>query len=137
MSPVRTSELARRAGVNAETLRYYERRGLLTPPPRSEAGYRDYPPDAVSVLRFVKRAQDLGFSLAEVEDLLHLAEGGPDACDAVREAAGSKLRDLEQRLADLERMRSSLVELLERCELPPADRRCSLLRALGAAEEGG
>src|SRR5262252_9659941 len=76
---MQTHEVAERAGVNAQTLRYYERRGLLAEPPRSPAGYRDYPPAAVEVLRFVKRSQELGFTLAEVEELLSLAEGGPQS----------------------------------------------------------
>jgi DNA-binding transcriptional MerR regulator len=74
---MRTSELAGRAGVNSETLRYYERRGLLTEPPRTSGGYRDYPDAAVELLRFIKRAQELGFTLDEVEELLHLGGGGP------------------------------------------------------------
>jgi DNA-binding transcriptional MerR regulator len=127
---VRTGEVAQRAGVNAQTLRYYERRGLLAAPPRSEAGYRQYPVSAVEVLGSVKRAQDLGFSLAEVEELLHLAEGGPDNREAVKAAALTKVADLEAKIADVARMRSSLVELVERCDLPRGDRRCSLLGAL-------
>jgi DNA-binding transcriptional MerR regulator len=70
--------------VNAETLRYYERRGLLDEPPRSVGGYRAYPDSAVDVVRFVKRNQELGFSLDEIDELLHLANGGPDDCDQVR-----------------------------------------------------
>lgn len=73
---MRTGELAARAGVNTQTLRYYEGRGLLERPPRSAAGYRSYPDEAVAVVRFVKRAQELGFSLEEIGDLLHLADGG-------------------------------------------------------------
>jgi MerR family transcriptional regulator, mercuric resistance operon regulatory protein len=78
---MRTHEVADRAGVNAQTLRYYERRGLLSAPPRSPSGYRDYPASAVRVLRFVKRAQELGFTLTDVAELLSLAEGGPRSCD--------------------------------------------------------
>lgn len=81
---MRTSELAERAGVSTETLRYYERRGLLHEPPRTAGGYRDYPAAAVGILRFVKRAQELGFTLDEVAELLQLDAGGPDGCDAAR-----------------------------------------------------
>ncbi|MFI1920295.1 MerR family transcriptional regulator [Nocardia sp. NPDC020380] len=77
---MRTGELAARAGVNAQTLRYYERRGLPARPPRSPAGYRSYPVEAVEVVRFVKRAQELGFTLEEIEELLELAAGGPEDC---------------------------------------------------------
>jgi DNA-binding transcriptional MerR regulator len=103
---VRTSELAARARVNPQTLRYYERRGLLPEPERSPAGYRAYGPQAVRIVRFIKRAQELGFALDDVESLLHLAEGGPDNCDAVRDMAVEKTADLEARIADLQAMRS-------------------------------
>src|SRR5882757_2423867 len=94
---MRTSELAGRAGVNAETLRYYERRGLLAEPPRTLGGYRDYPVSAVGLLRFVKRAQALGFTLDEVEELLQLDTGGPDSCDGARTLAEKHRVDLETR----------------------------------------
>lgn len=127
---VRTNELAVRAGVNPQTLRYYERRGLLTPPRRSASGYREYPADALTRLRFIKRSQALGFSLDEAEELLHLADGGPTACDAARTLAASWLVDVEARLSDLVRMRDSLAELVTRCELPRANRACTLLQTL-------
>lgn len=127
---MRTSELAGRAGVNAETLRYYERRGLLDEPPRSPGGYRDYPATAVELLRFVKRAQQLGFTLDEVEELLHLNRGGPDSCEAVRVLAVARQADLEARIADLRRMRDSLTALIATCELPRPDRSCPLLAAI-------
>jgi len=74
--------------VNVQTLRYYERRGLLPEPDRSPAGYRAHTPEAVRIVRFVKRAQLLGFALDEIAELLHLAGGGPDHCDEVRSMAG-------------------------------------------------
>jgi MerR family transcriptional regulator, mercuric resistance operon regulatory protein len=127
---VRTSEVADQAGVNAQTLRYYERRGLLPEPPRSPGGYREYPVSAVSVLRFVKRAQELGFTLTEIEELLELAEGGPDSCARARSLAETHTAGLEAKIADLRRMRDSLGALIATCELPRADRDCPLLQAL-------
>lgn len=127
---MRTSELAGRAGVNSETLRYYERRGLLKEPPRTYGGYRDYPDAAVDLLRFIKRAQGLGFTLDEVEELLHLDGGGPESCDAARALAEARKADLEARIADLQRMRDSLVDLVATCDLPRPDRRCPLLAAI-------
>ena len=129
---MRTHEVAARAGVNAQTLRYYERRGILPDPPRSPAGYRDYPASAVDVLRFVKRAQELGFTLAEVEDLLALAAGGPDSCDAARALAEVHLGELEAKIADLQRMRGSLTALVDTCHRPRPDRSCPLLSAIKA-----
>lgn len=127
---MRTSELAARAGVNAETLRYYERRGLLPEPTRTRGGYRDNPASDVALLRFIKRAQGLGFTLDEVEELLHLDSGGPDSCDAARALAEHRKADLEQRIRDLRRMHDSLAELVATCDLPMVDRRCALLEAI-------
>lgn len=130
MGRMRTSEVATRAGVNVQTLRYYERRGLLDPPPRSPAGYRDYPPTTVPVLRFVKRTQELGFTLSEVDELLHLDAGGPDSCQAARALAEARMADLERRIRDLHQMRDSLAELVATCNRPRTDRHCPLLEAL-------
>jgi MerR family mercuric resistance operon transcriptional regulator len=134
---MRSGEVASEAGVNVETLRYYERRGLLAAPPRSPAGYRAYPAGTVEVVRFVKRAQQLGFSLEEVAELLHLADGGPDSCDAARKVAEGRLADLEAKRADLERMRGSLRQLVETCGRPREDRECPLLQAVGAGRPRG
>ena len=125
---MRTSEVAGQAGVNSQTLRDYERRGLLAEPPRSPAGYRDYPDQAVQLLRFVKRAQQLGFTLAEIEELLQLADGGPDSCDRARALAEA---DLDRKIADLQHMRASLGELITTCERPRPERSCPLLLAIG------
>jgi MerR family transcriptional regulator, mercuric resistance operon regulatory protein len=127
---MRTSEVADRAGVNMQTLRYYERRGLLNAPPRTPAGYRQYPSSAVSVLRFIKRAQQLGFSLGEIEELLNLAEGGPDNCDGARALADAHMAELDRKIADLTRMQDSLRELIATCARPRADRSCPLLQAM-------
>jgi Hg(II)-responsive transcriptional regulator len=131
---MRTSEVAERAGVNAQTLRYYERRGLLGRPPRSTSGYRDYPASAVQLLRFVKRVQELGFSLDEAAELVQLADGGPRACESARALATARMGEIERRLADLQRMRDSLAELVATCDLPRDDRQCSLLDALHAEQ---
>jgi Hg(II)-responsive transcriptional regulator len=132
---MRTGELAGRAGVNTETLRYYERRGLLERPPRTNGGYRDYPGNAVELLRFIKRAQELGFTLDEVAELLHLGTGGPDACDTARVLAEHRKADLEKRISDLQRMRDSLAELVATCDLPRDERNCELLEALGTLDQ--
>jgi len=132
---MRTRELADRAGVNSETLRYYERRGLLAEPPRTPGGYRDYPASTVELLLFIKRAQELGFTLDEVDGLLHLDAGGPDSCDAARGMAEQRRADLERRISDLQAMHDSLSALVDTCELPRGDRSCALLDALTATRE--
>src|SRR5688572_18532626 len=88
---LRTGELAARAGVNVQTLRYYERRGLLKEPRRRSSGYRAYPAEAVKLIRFVKQAQELGFTLSEIENLLRLRADQKASCSEVRARAESKL----------------------------------------------
>lgn len=127
--------MAARAAVNPQTLRYYERRGLLAAPVRSAGGYRAYPAEAVRRVRFIKRAQELGFTLAEVELLLHLAEGGPANCDRVRALAEEKIADLGRRIADLKALQYGLTRLVATCERPRAQRECPILHELDAAAE--
>jgi len=127
---MRTAEVAARAGVNPQTLRYYERRGLLPTPPRAPSGYRAYDDTAVRVVRFVKRAQQLGFTLDEIESLLELAAGGPDACEAAQAVAQERRRDLDDKIESLVAMRDSLVRMLETCARPRAERECPLLMAI-------
>jgi DNA-binding transcriptional MerR regulator len=104
---------------------------LLPEPERTGAGYRAYSPDAVRVVRFVKRAQELGFTLAEVEELLELADGGPEGCDAARGLATSKIVDLQARIDDLRAMQDALTRLVHTCERPRARRECPLLAEIG------
>lgn len=112
---MRTGEVAARAGVNVQTLRYYERRGLLGRPARSTSGYRQYPEQAVRIVRFVKRAQDLGFSLDEVADLLRLRRVSTSRRASAQALATAKLADIETKLQQLEAMRAALGHLLAAC----------------------
>jgi DNA-binding transcriptional MerR regulator len=130
---VRTREVAAQAHVNVQTLRYYERRGLLPEPARSPSGYRDYGDDAVRVVRFVKRAQQLGFTLDDIEDLLHLAGGGPDSCDEARAMARSRIDDLQLRIDELTGMRDALARLVETCGESRAERQCPILHDIETA----
>ncbi len=133
---MRSGQVAAAAGVTVETLRYYERRGVLRAPARRPSGYRDYGADAVGVVRFVKRAQALGFTLAEVETLLQLAAGGPDDCDAVQALATAKLADVDRRLARLRALRAALRRLVVTCGRPRAQRECPLLAPIAAPPAG-
>ena len=130
---VRTSEVATQAQVNVQTLRYYERRGLLPGSQRTTSGYRAYTPDAVRVVRFVKRAQQLGFILDDIEDLLHLADGGPDSCQEARAMARTRIADLEQRIEELAGMRDALARLVDTCDLPRSKRDCPILHDIETA----
>ena len=116
--------------MNPQTLRYYERRGLLARPVRSAGGYRVYPPDAVRRVRFIKRAQELGFTLVEVQTLLELAGGGPDSCDQVRTLASEKIADLRRKIADLQILEAGLTRLVSTCEMPRVQRECPILQEL-------
>ena len=137
---MRTSEVAARAGVNVQTLRYYERRGLLEMPPRSASGYRAYPGDAVGAVRFIKRAQDHGFSLDGIAEPLPLADGGPADREAARQLALTKMAKVAEKIADLQRMERSLADLVATCDLARNDRCCPMIRAFhadGDADEAG
>jgi Predicted transcriptional regulators len=124
--------VAAQARVNPQTLRYYERRGLLPEPARSPAGYRAYDPQAVRIVRFIKRAQDLGFALNDVESLLELAEGGPEGCEATRELATGTIADLDTRIADLQGMRAALARLVATCAQPRDRRECPILTEISS-----
>jgi Hg(II)-responsive transcriptional regulator len=130
METLTTSALADQAGVNLQTIRYYERRGLLPAPPRTNGGYRQFGPDAVARIRFIRRAQELGFSLDEVEDLLALrADAAADRAE-VRRATEAKIADIEAKIRDLERMRSILRHLADACHGHGTTSECPILDAL-------
>src|SRR5579872_2728188 len=107
MESIGIGTLAKRAGVRIDTVRYYERSGLLAPKGRLASGYRRYGPVELSRLRFIRRAQALGFTLREVRDLLALSRRRDIA--QVKRAAQEKLADIERRMTDLERVRSGLL----------------------------
>jgi Hg(II)-responsive transcriptional regulator len=127
---LRTGEVAAQAGVNVQTLRYYERRGLLKEPERRASGYREYPPDSVQLIRFIKRAQELGFTLAEIEDLLRLRSDKDSACSEVRAAAEAKIEDIEQKVRHLRAMKRALGTLVASCVREGSPRHCPILEAL-------
>ncbi len=127
---LRTSQVAALAGVNVQTLRYYERRGLLEEPARRPSGYRDYPPDAVRVIRFIKRSQELGFTLKEVAELLRLRNDGAASCAEVRANAMTKIGDIDQKIESLRAVRRALRILVGSCRTDGSARRCPILEAL-------
>lgn len=120
--------VAEAAGVNVETIRFYQRLGLLAEPTRPPRGVRRYGGEFVSRLRFIKRAQQLGFSLAEIQRLLVLED--PQSCDTARTLAAEKLSLVEARLADLARMRDVLRELVARCEVRRGKVACPIIATL-------
>ena len=128
-------ELARRAGVGVETIRFYERRGLLDEPRRTASGYRDYEPGFVDRVRFIRKAKTLGFELREIGELLALACDQGSTCADVRRQAEAKVADAEARIGELQRIRRALLDLAADChgDLPASS--CPFLDRLDGLEE--
>ena len=127
-------ELARRAGVPIDTVRYYERQGILPMPARQASGYRRYGGDDVARLQFVRRAKSLGFSLVEVRELLALSGRPAEDMAGLKAAASAKLDDVGHRIAELERIRDGLQALTAACPGHGALARCPILAALSGDE---
>jgi len=115
MSMLTIGKLAKACGVKTDTVRYYERLGLLAPVERSESGYRKYSQESIKRLNFVRRAQGLGFMLEEIRELLELSEKPEADCADIRERAQRKITDIDQRMSDLAVMKSALTDLAEFC----------------------
>jgi Hg(II)-responsive transcriptional regulator len=134
---MKIGELADQAGVHIQTVRYYERRGLLPEPERRPSGYREYGPATLARLHFIKRAQELGFTLAEIRELLALRLDPQTPAAAVKARAEAKIADIDRKLHDLERIKHALVHLAGHCRGgrgPIGD--CPLLDALGHIDAG-
>ena len=125
-------DVAEAAGVGVETVRYYERRGLVPQPGRGVGAYRRYAKDPVDRIRFVKRAQALGFSLGEIETLLELEDGTDRR--SIRRIAAARLEDTRRRIADLRRIERVLAHLLHDCEAHARAPRCPIIAAITAAD---
>jgi len=135
METLSIGQVARRAGVGVETVRFYEREGLLEEPARRASGYRQYPEEGVKHIRFIKRAQQLGFSLKEIAELLTLRVDGQTECSQVKERAAAKLAEVERKIVELRRMRQALLHVTSLCAGEGPKCRCPLLDALDQDEE--
>jgi len=120
--------LAKQGGVNVETIRYYQRRGLLHEPVRLRGGFRHYSSDTVKRVRFIKRAQVLGFTLEEIAGLLTLNER--KACQETRGIAAHKLELIEEKIADLSKMKRALSRLVRACDTSSAGAPCPIIHLL-------
>ena len=127
-STLTIGRVATAAGVNVETIRFYQRLGLLAEPARPLGGVRRYGDEFIARLRFIKRAQQLGFSLAEIQRLMVLED--PQSCGKARSLAAEKLALVEARLADLERMRGALKDLVVRCDVRRGIVACPIIATL-------
>ena len=121
------SKLAKEANVGVETVRFYERKGLLEQPIKPIQGYRQYTEQALSRLLFIKRAQYLGFTLAEISSLLILSASN---CEDVQQLAEQKLAVIEDKLSDLLNLKESLVSLVSDCKNNPSDKDCPIIQSL-------
>ena len=133
MESMGIGKIARRAGVSIDTVRYYEKSGLLAPAARLQSGYRRYGELQLSRLRFIRRAQELGFSLKDIQSLLGLSRQRDVA--RVKRAAQSKVADIDRRIAALMAVRDGLSRLVEACPGHGSAADCPILNALGADEE--
>lgn len=124
------SQVARLAGIGVETVRFYEREGLLDQPARPDSGYRHYPPEAVKRLQFIRRAKELGFSLKEIGELLALSAEPTSSCALVKRQAQAKIDEVEGKIADLLRMKRVLGQVAERCSGDGSQEHCPILDAL-------
>jgi Hg(II)-responsive transcriptional regulator len=131
-SSLTIGQVAKGAGVGVETVRFYEREGLVPAPKRRPSGYRQYPADTVRRIRFVQAAKDLGFTLKEVRELLSLRVSAGKSCADVRDLAHQKLAAVDAKLVELQRVRTALAELAEACTGSGPTSECPFLDALDA-----
>ena len=134
MDTLSIGQVARKAGVGVETVRFYEREGLLEEPPRRASGYRQYSDQVVKRIRFIKRAQQLGFSLKEITELLLLRVDAQTSCDEVKQRTEAKIAEVEQKMVELQRMRQALLQVASLCTGQGPTGRCPMLDALDQQE---
>ena len=127
-------QLAGAAGIGVETIRFYEREGLLPKPPRRRSGYRQYPPDALARVLFIRRAKELGFTLKEINELLELRVDPDKSCADVRALAKAKIADVEEKMADLGRIKDALEKLARACRSKGPTSECPILAAIAKEE---
>ena len=130
---MRIGQVAARAAVNIQTLRYYERRGLLPTPARRPSGYRNYQLDTVDRVHFIKHAQAVGFTLDEIGELLALRVGSERACAQVESRATAAVHRIDERIAHLRHVRDTLAQLIDACREQHLTGECPILHALGDA----
>ena len=134
MDTLSIGQVARLAGVGVETVRFYEREGLLEEPPRRASGYRQYSEHVVTRLHFIKRAQKLGFSLKEITELLMLRVDGQTSCEEVKQHTEAKIAEVERKVISLQRMRQALLQVHSLCVGQGPTGRCPMLEALDQQE---
>ncbi len=135
MGSLTIGQLAKKALVNVETVRYYERRGLIPKPSRRGSGYRQYSQDTITRIRFIKRAQELGFSLKEISELLSLRVDPDTTCGDVKRRADLKIADIEEKIQTLQRIKKALSKLVTLCSGQGPTSECPIMGVLDTKEE--
>lgn len=135
METLSIGQVARKARVGVETVRFYEREGLLKEPPRRASGYRQYPEQVITRLHFIKRAQQLGFSLKEISELLLLRVDAHTSCDEVKQRAEAKVAEVERKMIELQCMRQALLQVASLCTGQGPASACPMLDALDQQEQ--
>lgn len=130
MKGMTIGQLARGAGLKVSTVRYYERRRLLADPRRGDSGYRQYAPEAVARIRFIRHAQGLGFTLRDIRELLALRLSPEATCGDVKHAAEVKLSDVEAKISSLRRIKHALRKLVSACDGQSPTAHCPIIEAL-------
>lgn len=115
MKGLTISQVAKEANVNIETIRYYERRGLISEPPRTESGYRKFPQEVVKDIKFIKRTQDLGFTLEEIKSLLFASNDEEFRSEEIHDFATRKIKEIEKKIHEFHQMKTLLEDLSEKC----------------------
>ncbi|NGP90037.1 MerR family transcriptional regulator [Fodinibius halophilus] len=130
-------EVASRANVNKETVRYYEKRELIPEPDRRRSGYRIFTQRHIDQIRFIKRAQELGFTLSEIKELLELRMDEDTSCSEIKKEAQQKYQDVQTKIDDLQRIKNTLVDLIDACGGSGPKGDCPILEALEGESETG
>ena len=135
MTFLKIGEVARQSDVGVETIRYYERQGLLAEPERRPSGYRQYDETVIARLQFIRHAKELGFTLAEIGELLGLWFDANTRCEHVRKRAAEKINDIEERIRSLQKMRRALNQVIKECTSRGSLDDCPLWEGLGGASQ--
>ena len=127
MRSLTIGHVARLTGIGVETVRFYEREGLIEEPPRRKSGYRDYPQETVSRIRFIKRAKELGFTLKEIKEILSLRIDSETTCDDIQKHAVAKIKDIDEKIRSLQSIKNALAKLSQDCKVNEPISECPIL----------
>lgn len=133
MSVLSIGQVAKQTGVTVETVRFYEKRGLIEPPRRTASGYRQYAPDSLKRIRFIQHAKDSGFTLNDIAELLALRQAPGESCAPIRDRAREKIEAVDSKIRDLQHIRDALSKLVNKCDANDVLGDCPIIESL---EEG-